>query len=136
MPQEVVRTPVGFKAIETGGAPARAVFPVFNDVVDPGPPGLTYKAIAGDDLGSIIILGRNLTGIVSVDVSTDVNVAGNGGPSPVVGALIVTDTSITVPLDGSQGPTIAGDYWGIFLTDADGNVYGAPSPLKIVAAAP
>ena len=132
MPEEVVRTPVGYKTIATGGAPARAIFPVFNTDTDPGPPQLSYKVIAGDDLASIIILGRNLAGIVSVNVSQDVNVAGNGGTAPVVGAgVIVTDTSITVPLDASLGAA-QGDFWGIYLTDGDGNVYGAPSPLQIV----
>ena len=129
MPEEVVRTPVGFKAIETGGAPARVVFPVFDDNLEPSQPLLAYQIFPGDDSASIVILGRNLTGIVAVDASTDVNVAGNGGDAPVVGALTVTDTSIIVPLDGTD--TQLDDYWGIFLTDGDGNVYEAPSPVRV-----
>ena len=129
MPEEVVRTPVGFKTIETGGAPARVVFPVFDDQLDGTPPLLAYQIFPGDDSAQIIILGRNLTGIVSVDASQDVNVAGNGGGAPVVGALIVTDTSIVVPLNGVA--TQLGDFWGIFLTDGDGNVYEAPSPVRV-----
>ncbi len=135
MPQEVVRTPVGYKTIETGGAPARAVFPVFDTATNPGPPELSYKVAAGAAAASITILGRNLTGIVSVDVSQDVNVAGNGGTAPVVGAIVVADTSITVPLDASLGAA-QDDFWGIFLTDGDGNVYTVPSPLQVVVGGP
>ncbi len=128
MPEEVVRTPVGFKTLDTGSAPARAVFPVFDNNLDPTPPQLAYQIFPGDDSAQIIILGRNLTGIVSVDASTDVNVAGNPGGAPVVGALTVTNTSIIVPVDCTACEI--GDFWGIFLTDGDGNVYEAPSPLR------
>ena len=133
MPEEVVRTPVGYKTIDTGGAPARAIFPVFDTDTDPGPPQLSYKIPAGSAAGSITILGRNLTGIIGVNVATDVKVSGNGSPPPAVGALIVTDTSIIVPLDAT--PSAQDDFWGIYLTDGDGNVYGAPSPLEIVGGA-
>ncbi len=120
------------RRLARGGAPVRAILPVFDIVTDPGPPGLAYKVAVGDDLGSIVILGENLTGITTVDVSTDVNVGGNGSPPPVVGPLTVTDTSILVPIDAS-GSLFAGDFWGIILRDAAGNVYGAPSPLNIFA---
>lgn len=111
-----------------GGAPARAILPVFDTSTDGAGPGLSYKVGGGDDLGQIIILGENLLGITVVDVSTDVQVGGNVGPAPIVGALVVADTSIIVPLDASLSPPF--DLWGIILRDAAGNVYGAPSPLK------
>jgi len=110
-----------------GGAPARAILPVF-DTSGSGP-GLAYQVFAGDDLASIIILGENLTGITVVDVSTDVQVGGSAGPAPIVGALVVADTSIIVPLDATLSGFPA--RWGIILRDADGNVYGAPSPINI-----
>jgi len=132
MPEEVVRTPVGYKTIETGGAPARAIFPVFDTDTNPGPPELSYKVPEGPG-GQIIIRGRNLTGIIGVNVATDVKVSGNATAAPAVGALVVTDTQITVPLDAT--PSTDGDFWGIYLTDGDGNVYGAPSPLQIVVGA-
>lgn len=112
-----------------GGAPARAILPVFDINTDPAGPGLVYKVAAGDDLGSITIRGENLTGITVVDVSTDVQVGGNAGPPPIVGALIVADTSIVVPIDATA--SFANDFWGIILRDGAGNVYGAPSPLKL-----
>jgi len=117
------------KRLAKGGAPARAILPVFDTVTDGSGPGLAYKVFAGDDLGSIVILGENLTGITGVDVSTDVRVGGSSGPPPIVGALTVADTSIIVPLDASLSDFPA--MWGIILRDAAGNVYGAPSPLKI-----
>jgi len=116
-----------------GGDPERAVLPVFDVVTDFGGPGLVYKVQAGDDLASIVILGLNLTGITAVDVLTDVKVGGNAGPAPVVGALVVADTSIIVPLDATL--STIDDFWGIILRDAAGNVYGAPSPLKIFSLA-
>lgn len=112
-----------------GGAPARAVLPVFDLVTDGAGPGLVYKVGAGDDLGSIVVRGENLTGITTVEVNRDVQVGGNSGPAPSVGLLIVTDTAITVPIDASAAT--ANDLWGVILRDADGNVYAAPSPLKI-----
>ena len=69
MPEEVVRTPVGYKTIETGGAPARVVFPVFDEQLDGNPPRLAYQIFPGDDSASITILGRNLTGIVAVGIA-------------------------------------------------------------------
>ncbi len=110
-----------------GGAPARAILPVFDN--EGSGPALAYQVFAGDDLASIVILGENLTGIADVDVSTDVQVGGNAGPAPIVGVLFVADTSITVSLDTTLSSF--GDRWGIILRDADGNVYGAPSPLNI-----
>lgn len=115
------------------GAPARAIFPVQDTVTDPGDPQLMYKVVAGDDLASIVILGSNLTGIVSVDASTDVKVGGNAGTAPVVGTIVVADTNIVVPLDATN--STAGDFWGILLTDGDGNVYAAPSPVGPVVGA-
>jgi len=130
MPQEVVRTPVGYKAVETGGAPARAIFPVFDDLLDPFPtPGLAYKVEAATQVDqTFIIRGVNLDGIVSVDVSEDVNVAGNGAPAPLIQSVVFGPTSIAVTIDTSQGNN--GSIWGVLLTDANGNQYAAPSPLK------
>jgi hypothetical protein len=105
------------------------VLPVFDLVTDGAGPGLVYKVGAGDDLGSIVVRGENLTGITTVEVNRDVQVGGNSGPAPSVGLLIVTDTAITVPIDASAAT--ANDLWGVILRDADGNVYAAPSPLKI-----
>jgi len=109
------------------GAPARAILPVFDS--DGAGPGLSYQVSAGDDSAFIIIRGENLTGITEVDVSTDVYVQGSAGDPPLVGALVVADTFITVPLNA-----LASDFparWGIILRDGDGNVYGAPSPINI-----
>ena len=130
MPQEVVRTPVGYKAIETGSAPARAIFPVYDTAVDPFPtPNLAYKVEAQTQVvQTFIIRGVNLDGIVGVDVSEDVNVAGNGSPAPIIQSIVFGPTSITVDLDTSQGND--GSMWGVLLTDADGNQYAAPSPIK------
>ncbi len=130
MPQEVVRTPVGYKTIETGAAPARAIFPVFH--TNAGfPPDLAYKVEVLPDPATteITILGRNLDGITGVNVDTDVNVGGNGAEPPFITNTVFGPTSIVVTLDSSQ--TDNGDFWGIFLTDADGNVYEAPSPIEI-----
>lgn len=139
-PQEMMRRPGGGLSRATvktmikrfapgGGAPARAVLPVFDLLTDGGGPALVYKVAAGDDLASIVILGENLTGITVVDVSTDVKVGGNTAAPPTVGPLVVADTSIVVPLNAALSDV--DDYWGIILRDAAGNVYGAPSPIKI-----
>ena len=106
---------------------------MFDTVTDGGGPGLVYKVGAGDDLGSFVIQGENLTGIASVAL-VDVKVGGNAGPAPVLGALVVADTTIDVPADGTNA--VGDDFWGIILTDGDGNVYGAPSPLKIFGIVP
>ena len=116
------------KQFAKGGAPVRAILPVFDTVATPG---LAYKSSVIDDADVIVIQGENLEGITEVDVSTDVNVSGNGGPSPTIVGVVVLDTSITVTLDGTASNT--GDMWGIILRDGDGNVYGAPSPLTIWA---
>lgn len=112
------------------GAPARAILPVFDVDTDADGPGLAYKVRRNNDTDQIIIRGEGLIGITVVDLSTDVQVGGNVGGAPVVdGALVVTDTSITVPIDASG--TSDNDMWGVILRDADGNVYGAPSAIKI-----
>ena len=115
-----------------GGAPARAILPIMDTETDSAGPGLSYKAGEGDDLASIVIQGLNLTGIATVAVNRDVRGAtgsSNTGPAPVVGTLTVNDTFIVVPLDCTNCDFQ--DLWGIILTDGDGNVYGAPSPVKI-----
>lgn len=113
-----------------GGAPVRAILPVFDSS---NAPALAYQVSAIDAANVIVIRGENLTGITVVDVTTDVQVGGNGGAPPtIVGAPVVLDTSITVTLD-AVGIVVVGDKWGIILRDAAGNVYGAPSPINIFA---
>jgi len=112
--------------------PARAILPIMDTITDSAGPGLSYKAGEGDDLAQIIIQGSNLTGITTVDVNVDVRGptgSANTGPAPVTGALVVNDDNIVVPLDCTNCDFE--DMWGIVLTDGDGNVYGAPSPVKI-----
>ena len=122
---QLIGAPLGFP--ETS-LPTRAVLPVFDDVNGTAPD-LAYKIEVDDVAASITILGEGLTGITGVDVMDDVNAAGNAGDPPVVGTLVVTDTSITVPLDATD--TAADDFWGVVLSDAAGNEYRSPSPLKI-----
>jgi len=110
-----------------GGAPARAILPVFDDVLGPGFPGLTYKVDTEQD-EVIVVRGKGLTGIVSVTLR-DVQVGGNGGNAPIVDNIVVADTAITVTLNASGSDN--GDLWGIILADGDGNVYGAPSSIYI-----
>jgi len=111
-----------------GGAPVRAILPVLDTTGDP--PILAYQVSPISDANLMVIRGENLTGITVVDVTTDVNVGGNGGAAPtLVGGLVVLDTSITLTLDGAGGS--GGDKWGVILRDADGNVYGAPSPISL-----
>lgn len=114
--------------VAAGGAPARAILPVFDVFTDGAGPGLAYK-ITNQPGQSIIVRGKGLTGIVSADVSTDVQVGGNAGPPPGIDSIVVLDAAITINLDGTG--TANGDEWGIILTDGAGNVYGAPSPLKV-----
>jgi len=75
------------------------------------------------------ILGSNLDGITGVNLDTDVNVAGNSGEPPVATNLVVGPTSIAVTI--AMANTDNNDFWGVLLTDADGNQYAAPSPLMI-----
>ncbi len=113
-----------------GGAPVRAILPVLDATGDP--PILAYQVSPLSAANVMVIRGESLTGITVVDVTTDVQVGGNtGAPPTIVGAPVVLDTSITVTLDGA--PTGFGDKWGIILRDADGNVYGAPSPISVTS---
>jgi len=110
------------------GAPARAILPRLDLLDGGGGPALTYKLEVGET-NTIVIQGKNLEGLVAFDF-VDVQAGGNAGAAPtVVGTPVVTDTTITMELDGTDGENF--DFWGILLTDGDGNVYGAPSPLKL-----
>jgi hypothetical protein len=113
------------------GGPVRAILPVFDTDTDGFGPELTYK-LQVNSQGVIVIRGEGLAGITIVDPTTDVKVGGNTGVAPtVVGVPVVTDTTVTVTLDGAGGADF--DFWGITLRDGDGNAYGAPSPLKVFA---
>lgn len=111
----------------SSGAPTRVVFPIFDDSA--AAPLLTYKATQGGGAVEITIEGENLTGITTVDVSRDVDAAGNTGTAPTVSGIVVTADTVVATLDCSSCTT--GDYWGVNLSDASGNEYGAPSPLRI-----
>ena len=127
---EVVRTPEGYKTLGGGdAAPQRAILPNFDSLTSPGPPLLTHK-VGAVGAFPLVVKGKNLTGIVGMVADVDVKVGGNSGPAPVPGALTVTDTSVGALFDASG--SAPGDMWGILLTDADGNVYAAPSPARIV----
>lgn len=113
----------------SGAVPGRVILPVFDDNTDAAAPGLTYKVLAGSAVEQITVQGESLTGIVTVDVSRDVNVAGNGGVAPTVDSIVVIDARIVVNLDCTACEAL--DFWGIILRDAAGNAYGAPSPIKV-----
>ena len=116
------------KAAPSAGL-VRSIYPAYDVGTDADPPDITYKILAAVSQ-SITILGNNLTGIVSVIVSRDVNDSGNAGSAPVIGTVLFSPTSILVPLDGSS--STAGDFWGVTLVDSDGNEFAAPSPIQIV----
>ena len=128
--ERVLGSAVGWKNHSEGGggAPARAILPVYDILTDGSGPALAYK-ITNQAGQSIVIRGKGLTGITTVDVSRDVQVGGNAGPPPGIDSIVVLDAAITINLDGTG--TENGDEWGIILTDGAGNVYGAPSPLKV-----
>lgn len=111
-----------------GGAPARAILPVYDrDKSGSFSPFLSYAVEgASSTPQTLVIQGSNLTGIATLAL-VDVKVGGSGNPAPTVDTVVVTDTTITVTLDTSA--TGNDDMWGIILTDGDGNVYGAPSPI-------
>ena len=122
--------PLNFPSSGGGSAaPARAVLPVFDTVTDNTGPGLAYQVQGFSPAQVITIRGENLTGITVVDPSTDVKVGGNSGGPPTVDSIVVLDTSIVVTLDCGVCDNF--DLWGIILRDADGNVYEAPSPIKV-----
>jgi hypothetical protein len=108
-------------------APTRLIFPVFDDST--AAPLLTYKAVQAAGAEIIFLQGENFTGITAVAIARDVKVGGNTGSAPVVSSILVTDARITVTLDCTL--CTAEDYWGVRISDADGNLYGAPSPLRI-----
>ena len=115
-----------------GGAANVAIFPNFDSVLDPNDPHLVYMAVQGDNAASFIILGRNLGDIATVSFE-DVKVGANTGAAPTVNSLTVAATSIIVRINAVG--TTTNDYWGVLCTDGDGNVYAAPSPLRIVGGA-
>jgi len=109
----------------------RAILPVFDGSdPDPAAPGLTYKVVAGAAAEVIVVQGRNLADLASVNVGTPVKVGGNGGAAPAVLTVVPTGNDVTITLDCT--PCAPDDYWGLLLLDGDGNFYAAPSPIKVV----
>lgn len=116
----------------SAGAEARAILPVSDNSQGAGAPILAYQVVQGDNLAAITVQGSNLADMASLAL-VDVKVGGNTGSAPTVTLITATAATIVVRLNATNATT--NDYWGLLFTDDDGNVYAAPSPVRIVAGA-